>query len=319
MQSFRTEFPRKKSLYSISHSDKIFCMGSCFAENISTKLNERAFHTVNSPFGIVFNPLSMADQLNRIIHLKKYEINDLIFDQGMYHSLDHHGAYSGQDANQVLNKINDELFTAHDFMNKATFVILTMGSSHYYRFLLNNKIAANCHKIPSVQFQKSVSSVERIVDSMSDAMHNLKLYNPGIHLIISVSPVRYLRDGFIENSKSKASLILASHSLVEKFNWVEYFPAYEIFMDDLRDYRFAAMDLIHPNESAIQYIWQYFSNLYFEPGTEELIKKVMQVQQMRRHKFIHKDTESSQGTIKKMEQLIEILLAENPELKDRLV
>lgn len=271
MESFRSIAPNVKSLNPIGHDDHIFTIGSCFAEEIYTKLHRSFFKIIPSPFGIVFNPISMARQLSAIMSKKRYGPDELIFHNGQYHSMDHHGKYSS-DSLGMLDIINDSIYMANTFVPKCRTIILTFGTSYFYTYLPNNQVVANCHKFPAHDFSLTRASTQMLIDKMFPAMEALIAINPQVRCIVSVSPVRYLKNGMVENNRSKASLLLLCEALEKTFSQVEYFPAFELVNDDLRDYRFFKRDLAHPNELAVDYIWAYFKNRYFDETTNAAVR-----------------------------------------------
>ncbi len=299
---FRTELPVEPALFSISHKQSIACIGSCFAENMAAKLQHSKFKTLVNPFGILFHPLAVATCISRVIQQKYYTPYDLILHDGLYHSPDHHSDFSNTDEATCLQQINTSIDEAHAFLKQADVLILTLGSAVVFEYMPQQRIVANCHKIPNNQFHRSILSVGNIVSSMSAAIAELKAFNPGIRIIATVSPVRYLSHGFHNNQLSKATLLLALDALQQSDDSIHYFPAYEIMIDELRDYRFAAEDMIHPNQQAIDYIWQKFGETYFAPATHTLLKELGDIISAAAHrprnaaseahtKFLHANTD----------------------------
>ena len=315
MKSFRTNFPELKLGLSISHTDSILCMGSCFAEKIFHKLNFFQFDALESPFGISFNPIVLANQLDKIIENKRYSEHDLYFHDELYHSFDHHSNFSHTDANICINKINEYISQAHTFFIKSNYLIITFGSAHFYRLKSSKDIVSNCHKVPQNEFIKSMSTTQEIVDTWSKTIEKLKDSLPNIKIIFSISPVRYLRDGFIENNRSKASLILAIASLTEMFQHAHYFPAYEIFMDDLRDYRFTKNDRVHPSDEAFDYIWDYFEDGFLLNETMTINSEIESLQLQIGHRPIHPESPSHIELLKKIEIEKKILALNFPQVK----
>ncbi len=258
-------------------------MGSCFAEEIYRRLSTAYFRILPSPFGIVFNPLSMAKQWQRLLDNRPYQKDEMIFYDGLFHSFDHHGKYSSVDPN-LYNKINEDLSKASLFLTTADLIILTFGSSHYYTHLPSKQIVANCHKVPSNHFELKRASTQLCIDKIFPVMEQqLRLY-PNTRFIVTVSPVRYLKYGLVENNRSKASLLLLCEAIEKNFQSAEYFPAFELVADDLKDYRFYKEDMAHPNDIAIEYVWQFFCDRYFTTSTRTIIRDFENLERLKRHR-----------------------------------
>ena len=269
---FRTEIPLHESLYKITHNHNIMGFGSCFIDSIGEKLETSKFRIHRNPFGTLFHPLAIETALARILSLTYYT-EDEIFKFGELHfSWDHHTSFNRISLNETLNAINSQLEVANDFIQKTDIFLLTFGTSMVYKIKEMDLIVANCHKVPASQFQKTLLTELQLKNSIKNCFNLILDINPKAKIITTISPVRHLKDGFIENNWSKSRLINALHEVSSQFAQVDYFPAYEIMMDDLRDYRFYKEDHIHPNDLAIQYIWEKFSSVYFEEKTLEKIK-----------------------------------------------
>jgi lysophospholipase L1-like esterase len=252
--NFQTIVPlNKETRNSIDYNAKILLLGSCFSENIGDKLNYFKFQTSQNPFGILFHPKAIENLVTNAINEKKYLPEDLIFQNELWHSFDAHSSLSTTDKNELLANLNSAIIATNKKLKEATHIIITLGTSWVYRFIETDVIVANCHKIPQKKFLKTLLSVDEITKSLKTTISHLKSVNKNIHILFTVSPVRHLKDGFIENMQSKSHLITAIHSIMKTKN-SSYFPSYEIMMDELRDYRFYAEDMIHPNKTAINYI-----------------------------------------------------------------
>ncbi|MEP7196819.1 MAG: GSCFA domain-containing protein [Saprospiraceae bacterium] len=315
MDPFRTIFPLLESDYKIHHSEQIMSIGSCFAQEISQYLKSFKFKIFQSPFGIVFNPLSIEIQLRKILDNYTYVESDLINNQGLFNSFDHHSSISNQDKSLLLLDINNGIKTARENIHKAKYFIITFGSSYYYNYLPKQKVVANCHKIPAEQFEKKKASTEELIIIWTKLLNDLFAVNSGLQIIFSISPVRYLRDGFVENNRSKASLIQLVESIQNSFSNITYFPAYEIFMDDLRDYRFVKDDLVHPNEFAIKYICQYFSNTFFNQGTQSINQRIKEILDMQNHRINQPDSKASKSFKKILESKMDKFKIDYPEIE----
>jgi len=270
---FRTELNIPKSDFKINLDDKIAIFGSCFAENISEKLSQAGFCIDANPFGIVYNPISLADIFHQIVDNKIYTENDLIKHDGVYHSFSHHSRFSSSDKNLVLEKINSRIKEAFIFLKTADYLIITFGTSYYYRLAETGQPVSNCHKLPEKYFYRKRMSIEDIVSQWVWVIPALTDNNPNLRIIFTVSPIRHFRDGFHENQLSKSILLLAIEELIDIYPSCSYFPSYELLLDDLRDYRFYARDLVHPSDEAIDYIWEKFSDAYFDLSTKKMVDK----------------------------------------------
>lgn len=294
MQTFRTELKPQRASFSIDYQCFTLGIGSCFVENIGMMLAARQLPLLQNPYGIVYNPLSIAWQLEAIQNAKDsfFVEKDLFQHNGLWASLQHHGRFSGEDRDSVLKNMNDSLETACTFFKKTNRILLTFGTSHVFEWKETGEVVANCHKLPHQYFEAKRLSVEEIVDNFKLVFEKIFLQKTDCQIILTVSPIRHIRDGFVENNRSKAILLLACDALSRLFDNVHYFPAYEIVMDDLRDYRFYERDMIHPNGVAIEYIWQYFSETYFDKRTQSIIQEVEKINQMQAHRPLHgADTE----------------------------
>ncbi|MFN0032965.1 MAG: GSCFA domain-containing protein [Flavobacteriales bacterium] len=257
--SFRTELHFPPAPFSISHADSIVMQGSCFAENIGAWLNRYRFQANINSHGILFNPASITNALSDAIQECKYTQDDLLKVSEKFVSLNHHGKFSDANDDDCLLRINDSISNAHKDLKAATLLVITFGSAWAWRHIENDMIVANCHKMPQQQFRKELISSSWIVNEYGNLIPKLKGYNPKLKIIFTVSPVRYLRDGLVQNNLSKAQLITAVHELCSQFPDCFYFPAYELVTDDLRDYRFFKEDMLHPTAQAIEYVWKKFS------------------------------------------------------------
>jgi len=303
--SFRTEIQKKKAEFSISQKDSIMLIGSCFAENIGEKLTEYKFQTNVNPFGILFNPVSIAQSLNILTNSFLFKESDLHFFNNEWISFYHHGKFSHPDLKICLETINEKLLESRVFLQKANFLILTLGSTVSYSYKGN--IVANCHKIPQKEFQKQILTNQDIVSSLMNSIEKIRAINKDIQLIFTVSPVRYIKNSMIENTLSKAHLVVAVHELMQRVRNSYYFPTYEIMMDDLRDYRFYADDMIHPSPVAIDYIWENFSYTFFDEQTLELNEKIKDIYLAVNHRIKDHTSEESkkfkETQIQKIKQL----------------
>ena len=270
---FRTEIPIPKFPFQITYQDIILLLGSCFSDNIGTFLSNNRFQVFSNPFGTLFNPVSIANALKMTIDPALFTDQYRYFYDDRWVSFAHHGSFSHTDENQFLKQINQQFRDTNRVLKKADFLFITFGTAYCYRFLERDLIVANCHKIPNLYFEKFRLNIDEIVHIYAEIMQMLQQVNPSLKIIFTVSPVRHLGDGFHENQLSKSILHLAIEQLINE-RTVFYFPAYEILMDDLRDYRFYAKDLCHPSESAVHYIEEIFAEAFFSQTTKEQQKEI---------------------------------------------
>ena len=244
--------------FSIDYNSKLMMLGSCFAENIGSKFSYYKFDVDVNPCGIIYNPLSVANVLRLIMEGKRFEKNDLRKVGEKWVSLYHHGAFSSTDPDECLSRINGRLEKAAEELCSLDLLVITWGTAWVYKHVRENMIVSNCHKIPAQEFERSRLSVENIVEEYVELIERLREINPGLRILFTVSPIRHWKDGAHGNQLSKATLLLAIDQLREKLEYVYYFPAYEIVLDELRDYRFYADDMLHVSGFTVDYIWERF-------------------------------------------------------------
>ncbi len=300
--NFRTQLPEIVSATQLNYQSKIVLVGSCFAENMADAFRFRAFETTVNPFGIVFNPISLAKVINKTICSTKFTINELVFYNDVYQCLDIHSKFKNKDAEVLLEELNkiQERFYTH--LQTATHIFITLGTAWVYDSLETNQTVANCCKIPQKMFRKRILSIQEIESSLKNIVDNLLNFNSKATIIFTVSPVRHIKDGFVENQRSKAHLIAALHTVLEQYSTVEYFPSYELILDELRDYRFYTEDMLHPNQTAISYVWQRVTETYMDKKTQELMQEVEQLKKMMAHKPFDTSTVAYQKFLTQMEE-----------------
>lgn len=290
MPSFRTVFEIGAADFNISHRNSIVALGSCFTEHIGGRLQAYKFRMALNPFGILYNPASIAGALGRLLSGTPYEAGDLFQHQGLWHSFDHHGRYSFPDRDQALEKINADLRDGAVALRQADRLLLTLGTAGVFVVQKTGRIAANCHKLPGDTFARRRMSVSEIADCLSPVFEQMKSESPDLRIVLTVSPVRHLREGFIENQRSKAALLLAVEELCLRHDFARYFPAYELLMDDLRDYRFYEADMVHPSPAAVDYIWEQFTGSYFTEETRRIMVAVQKLRTAAAHRPFHPDS-----------------------------
>lgn len=300
MDTFRTVIRPAPAPFNINYTDPLLFIGSCFTEHIGSRMDLLKFPVCINPSGILYNPLSIANTIRRLVAAKQYSQDELILHNGVWHSFDHHGIFSGIDKDDVLNRINVSLNRGTAFLRITSFVFITLGNAHIYKYRKTGQIAANCHKIPDKEFTFDILSPEHIVENFIEVWNLINKINPSLRIIFSISPVRYIRYGHTGNQIGKSVLFVAVHRLLNEINGSVYFPAYEIMMDDLRDYRFYEPDMIHPNQVAIDYIWQFFCQTFFSETTLQIVREVEQIQRALEHRPIRPGTEEYSRFIKKI-------------------
>ncbi len=308
-----TEIEIKGPKPGLSYRDGIFLIGSCFTEHIGNKLEELKFSVCQNPHGILFDPISVCQSLVGYIENKKYRPEDLFYYNELWQSWAHHSRFSGMNQEQVIEEINAAQEQASGFLKTAGWLIITLGSSFSYRLAEEgDKPVANCHRAPAQWFRKHLCTIDETVAALDNTLHRLFHLNPRLQVIFTVSPVRHLRDGVVENNRSKARLLEAVHHLVGKFNRLHYFPAYELVIDVLRDYRFYDIDLAHPNYQATGYVLEQFKKYYIEPEAQELMDKIQQILIARRHKAFQPETRAHQQFLASFAKKTEALQEQYP-------
>lgn len=285
---------------SLNHQNPVMLLGSCFAENIGLKLKENKFQSLTNPFGIIYNPISLAKSLKRIFSNEHYSENELEQHNQLWLSWDHHGCFSTTSKENTLQQINESIEEANLLLGKTKTIVLTFGSAWVYEHKATSHIVANCHKLPATTFSKRLLNVEEVVRAMNEIVECL----PNVQFIFTVSPVRHIKDGLHENNLSKSVLHLAIKEIIEYHKNCFYFPSYELVVDELRDYRFFNEDMFHPNPQAIDFVWKKFSEAFFNKDTQDLLLKIEKVKNAAQHKPFNFESEQHQQFIQK--QLIEI-------------
>jgi hypothetical protein len=284
--NLRTTFIIDPSGDRISYNTPVMFIGSCFASEIGTKMIQGKMRVLINPAGVVYNPVSAGNIIDIVIENKVFSEKDLYIHKGVSLSFSHYTDFSSEDASQVLEKINSATKKACNFLKQAHFLFITFGTARIYRFKETNKVVSNCHKIPSSQFSREILSVEEITSAWDNILNSLHSFNNDLRVIFTISPIRHWKDGAHGNQISKSVLFLAVENLLKHKIVCGYFPAYELIMDDLRDYRYYAEDMLHPSQTAIDYIWNAFSGCYFDPDTIALLKEVQGITKARNHRFL---------------------------------
>ncbi len=295
----QTQIPLTKAVNQIDYTSQLLLLGSCFVENIGDKLAYFKFQTIQNPFGILFNPIAIENLIVRAIHKKEYTEDDIFYFNERWQCYDAHSNLVASTKEELLCNLNNALVATLDQLSKASHVIITLGTAWVYQILETEQVVANCHKVPQKQFKKELLSIGTIQETLNKIIRLIKSVNSTTQFIFTVSPVRHIKDGFIENQLSKAHLTTAIHQVVKQEN-ISYFPSYEIMMDELRDYRFYADDMVHPNSIAVNYIWEKFKNIWINDLVLGTINEIAIIQKGLAHRPFNSESEQHQKFLKKL-------------------
>ncbi|MGG7036881.1 MAG: GSCFA domain-containing protein [Flavobacterium sp.] len=314
--NFTTRVPIEKSLNPISYDSKIVSLGSCFAENMAEKFDYFKFQNTCNPFGIIFNPVSIENIVARAVSQQYFAEADVFFHNERWHCFEVHSDLSHFDKEIFLNNLNQLLESTNNQITESTHIIITYGTSWVYRNKASKEIVANCHKVPQNQFDKEILSVKTIENSIQNTIDYIRKLNTDCTLIFTVSPVRHIKDGFVENQRSKAHLITAIHETINhQLQTINYFPSYEILMDELRDYRFYGVDMLHPNQIAIDYIWECFVKSNIVEESYPVMEEVDSIQKGMAHRPFNPQSESHLKFVKTLSENVDKLKEAYPFMK----
>lgn len=311
---FRTAIEKQDYPFNLNYNSQLMFMGSCFSENIGTKLLDLKFKTVINPFGILYNPISIKRSLEFLIAEKHFEEDNLFFFNDRWHSFYHHGRFSSPQKGETLSKINSSLSHASNKLEKTDYLFITFGTAWVYEHCDHGGVVSNCHKMPSRNFKRRLLNADEITVEYFRLLNSLENLNPNINIIFTLSPIRHLKDGLTGNLISKSILMIAIQQIIERFENTHYFPAYEIMNDDLRDYRFYDSDMLHPNETAVDYIFSYFSSSFFNQKTLEKSIEVEKILKSKKHRPFATETNSHQSFIKNTIENINEFTDKYPEI-----
>ncbi|WP_147678434.1 GSCFA domain-containing protein [Algibacter pacificus] len=283
----------------IDYNSKTLLFGSCFSENMSEKLQYFKFQNYQNPFGILFHPKAIETLIEHVIQHKIYSEKDVFFHNEQWHCFDAHSKLSDATKEGLIDKLNSQIECTRNQLKNASHIIITLGTAWVYNYIEKNKTVANCHKIPQKKFTKTILTVEEIRDSLKHILAQIRGVNAHATIIFTVSPVRHIKDGFVENTQSKSHLLTAIHQVLASRTY--YFPSYEIMMDELRDYRFYAEDMIHPNSTAINYIWEKFQLVWISNKTLKIMKEVDVVQKGIQHRPFNPNSEAHSKFLENLE------------------
>ncbi|MDT0641427.1 GSCFA domain-containing protein [Zunongwangia sp. F363] len=305
---FRTIVPTKEQQPKIDYNSKIFMLGSCFTENIGEKLEYFKFQNFRNPFGIFFHPRAIENFLDRVVSRFKYKDEDVFRHNERWHSFEAHSELSNSNKKNLLRDLNTGLRNSGKFLKSATHIVITLGTAWGYYHKDLDETVANCHKVAQQEFEKQLMTVDEIRQSLLQILSSIHLINPKASIIFNISPVRHLKDGFTDNQWSKSNLLAALQQCLSEFSqnkeWGEtlsYFPSYEIMMDELRDYRFYAEDMVHPNKTAVDYIWKQFQKTWISAEAEPTLKEVERIQKSLSHRSFNQKSKAHQKFQKQLQ------------------
>lgn len=309
----QTQVPLKKQTHNqIDYDSKLLLLGSCFSENIGGKLSYFKFQSHQNPFGILFHPKAIENLILHAINEKEYSEEDIFYHNERWHSFETHSVLSTDEKKELISRLNNSIKKTLEEIKTATHIIITLGTAWVYRFIETDRIVANCHKVPQKKFLKEILPVTEIVESLEAICSLIKSVNPKTTIIFTVSPVRHIKDGFVENKRSKSHLIAAIHEVVDPRKNRHYFPSYELMMDELREYRFYKEDMLHPNKIAVNYIWEKFVSVWCKDDVLQTMKRVEEIQKGMIHRPFNFNSEAHTKFLEKLAQKKETLLQEFP-------
>ena len=317
MKEFRTIFDIPESESKIDYNSNVIFIGSCFSDNVGRKLQDLKFQVDINPFGVLYNPVSIANSIDIIVSNREFCETDLHFYNKQWFSFFHHSSFSDSDKTVCLRNINKRINLANDKLKNAGFLFVTFGTSRIYSYNKTSEIVSNCHKLPAKEFTRKLLEVDEIVHSIEQMVKSLKAFNPSLKIIFTLSPIRHWKDGAIGNMQSKARLLVAIDKITSSQTNCMYFPSYEIVMDDLRDYRFYADDMLHLSNSAVDYIFDRFSDIFIDKSTSDLQKRILKIVKAKKHKPFNPESqdykkfaERNLSEIKKINKYYKIDLSE---------
>lgn len=295
-----------------SYDDSLLALGSCFAERLGSRLAAYKFDIVVNPVGTIYNPLSLCSLLDRAMEGTVFGDDDALEYAGLWHNLSLGSLCSELSQEALVSQSNHRLSCLRERLQTAQVLLITWGTAWVYKFLAQDRLVANCNKIPAAQFDRFRLSPTEIVAPWEQVIEKLKNFNPSLRILFTISPVRHLKDGSHGNQLSKSTLLLACDSLCQSFKQVAYFPAYELLLDDLRDYRFYDRDLVHPNDLAVEYISERFIDTYFSSDTQAIMQDIMQLKRALAHRPLHAEDPAHSAFLVKQAHLLERLQKEHP-------
>lgn len=314
----QTKIPLNPADNQIDYQSRLLLIGSCFVENMGKKLDYFKFQNLQNPFGILFHPKAIENVISRAMEQKVFTEKDVFFHNDLWHCFDAHSDVSDVSREKLVQKLNHGIERTNGQISKSTHIILTLGTAWVYEYKKTGAVVANCHRIPQKEFAKELLSIEAIIRSLEIVVNRIRTVNKKAMIILTVSPVRHLKDGHVENQRSKSHLIAAVHQFRETSSHgttCPYFPAYELMMDELRDYRFYKMDMIHPNPLAIDYIWEKFKETWISEKAYSTIQEVDAIQKALKHRPFYPDSQPHQEFKKSLQGKIAYLQKGFPYMK----
>jgi hypothetical protein len=313
---FRTKVPIEGQVdHLIDYESRLVFLGSCFSDAIGEKFQHAGFKSTVNPIGVLFQPQAIERFVHRAINMHLYKKEDLGAHNGLYYCFETHSKFNSTEGQTTLTHLNNALKTTNKALKVASHIFITLGTSWVYRYLKKNKIVANCHKVPQKEFNKELLSVETVKKSLEAILGSISEINPKAVCILTISPVRHLKDGFIENNRSKAHLIAAVHELVEPTKKVFYFPSYELLMDELRDYRFYKTDMVHPSDQSVNYIWTQLQSSWLSASARALQSEITAYKKSMAHQPMHPDSIEHRQFLQELDKKRQELLKKVPHLK----
>lgn len=318
---FRTTVKTGENRGWLHHSDSVVLLGSCFSDNIGGKLSAALFNTTVNPMGTLYNPMSIARGVDRLIDCTPVAGQDLFMQGGVWNSYDFHSRHSLPDKQATIDRMNQRIEQGHQALKAAHLLTVTLGTAMVYRLKSTGEVVANCHKVPQHEFERKMATVSDMAKELDNMLTKLHAFNPDLRIILTVSPIRHIADGLDVNSLSKASLRVAIHeAMTRHIEYCDYFPAYEIMLDDLRDYRFYSYDMVHPNDVAVEYIWQAFQATYLDDRSALAVARCERIHKRLQHRPMSANRETvdrfNADTASVVRNLIKEYpyLSQNPEL-----
>jgi len=312
MSPFRTEIEIAEAAKPIGYDSKLLFIGSCFAENLGSFFKASRFNCLINPFGVLYNPLSLGQALELMMDNREFTKADLHFHNDMWHSFYHHSRFSHVNADECLSKMNADLKEGREFLEQTDYLFITLGTAWVYELIENQQIVANCHKYPTRHFNRFLTNPDELIERYKDLLVKLRVFNPGLQVIFTISPVRHWKDGAHGNQISKAVLLLATEKISELFDGVDYFPAYELLLDDLRDYRFYDVDMLHPGSLAIEYIREKFIAAWMNDEARRYLKDFDAIIKAKNHRPFNPASLAHQKFLLKNLDKIEQLMKKYP-------
>ena len=314
---FRTTVKTGENRDWLHHSDKVVLLGSCFSDSIGAKMRGAFIRATVNPMGTLYNPMSIASVVDRLTHATPVAGMDLFMQGGVWNSYDFHSRYSLPDKQATLDRMNQRIVMGHDALKDARLLTITLGTAIVYRLKSTGEIVANCHKVPQHEFERKMATVDEITRELDTMIVKLRELNPELRIIFTVSPIRHIADGLATNSLSKAMLHVSIHEAIATHrDYCDYFPAYEIMMDDLRDYRFYASDMVHPSDVAVEYIWQAFQATYLDDRSALALARCERINKRLQHRPMSASREAVERFNTDTAGIVRNLIKEYPYLAD---